>query len=159
GVFRGFLTISVASTLGATASFAIARYLARDAVASKLAGRGKLHAIDQALADRGFCMVGLLRLSPIAPYNVLNYALGLTRVSMRDYVLGSWLGMMPGTLLYVYVGSLAGDIASTDSSRQSRSPLEWGLYLGGLGVTVLTAIYIARVARNAIREAERSNAE
>ena len=159
GVFRGFLTISVASTLGATASFAIARYVARDAVASRLAGRAKLHAVDQALADRGFRIVGLLRLSPIAPYNVLNYALGLTRVSMRDYVLGSWLGMMPGTLLYVYIGSLAGDIASTDSSRQSRSLLEWSLYLIGLAVTVLTAIYIARLARNAIREAERSNAE
>ena len=81
----------------------------------------------------------LLRLSPVVPFNVLNYAFGLTRVSLRDYVVASWIGMMPGTLLYVYLGSIAGDLAGA-GGRASRTPAEWAFYAVGLVATIAVTV-------------------
>ncbi len=88
-------------------------------------------AIDEAVAREGWKIVLLTRLSPAFPFNLLNYAFGLTRVRLRDYVLASWIGMMPGTVMYVYVGSLAGDLAAIGQAERVRTPAEWGLYAHG----------------------------
>ncbi len=111
GVIKGAILVSIAATLGATAAFLVGRYLARDWVAKKIEGNVRFKAIDEAVAREGWKIVGLTRLSPVFPFNLLNYAFGLTRVSLRDYFFASWIGMMPGTLMYVYLGSLAGDLA------------------------------------------------
>ena len=111
GLVRGFVIVSISATLGATAAFLVGRYLARAFIAAKIEGHPKFAAIDEAVAREGWKIVALLRLSPVVPFNVLNYAFGVTRVSLRDYVVASWIGMMPGTLLYVYLGSIAGDLA------------------------------------------------
>ena len=108
GVVWGSVCVSIASTVGATAAFLIGRYLVRDWVAKKIEGNETFQAIDEAVADGGWRIVGLTRLSPIFPFNMLNYAFGLTQVSLRDYFFASWIGMMPGTVMYVYLGSLAG---------------------------------------------------
>ncbi|HSH68339.1 MAG TPA: TVP38/TMEM64 family protein [Deferrisomatales bacterium] len=150
GVVQGSLLVSLASTLGATAAFLVGRYLARDWVARKIAGNEKFGAIDEGVAREGWKIVGLTRLSPVFPFNLLNYAYGLTRVSLRAYLLASWIGMMPGTLLYVYLGSLAGSLATLGSSGGERSPAQWALYGVGLAATLAVTVYITRIAKAAL---------
>ena len=150
GVVQGSLLVSVASTLGATAAFLVGRYLARDWVARKIEGNEKFRAIDEGVAREGWKIVGLTRLSPVFPFNLLNYAYGLTRVTLRDYLLASWIGMMPGTLLYVYLGSLAGSLATLGSGGGERSPAQWALYGVGLAATLGVTVYITRIAKAAL---------
>ena len=121
GVVKGSVIVSVASTLGATAAFLVGRYLARDRVAKLIEGNERFRAIDEAVGREGWKIVGLTRLSPVFPFNLLNYAYGITKVSLRDYFLASWVGMVPGTLMYVYLGSLAGSLATL--GRQGAAAL------------------------------------
>ncbi len=152
GVVRGFLLVSVASTLGATAAFLAGRYLARDWVARRIEGNERFRAIDRAVGREGWKIVGLTRLSPVFPFNLLNYAYGLTRVSLRDYVLASWIGMIPGTVMYVYLGSLAGSLATLDAGGGGRSRAQWVLYVVGLAATVAVTVYVTRIARAALAQ-------
>jgi uncharacterized membrane protein YdjX (TVP38/TMEM64 family) len=151
GLVRGFVIVSISATLGATAAFLVGRYLARGWIAGKIEGHPKFKAIDEAVAREGWKIVALLRLSPVVPFNVLNYAFGVTRVSLRDYVVASWIGMMPGTLLYVYVGSIAGDLAGA-GGRASRTPAEWAFYAVGLVATIAVTVFVTRLARRALAE-------
>jgi uncharacterized membrane protein YdjX (TVP38/TMEM64 family) len=150
GVIRGSVLVSIAATLGATAAFLVGRYLARGWVAGRIEGSPRFRAIDEAVAREGWKIVLLTRLSPAFPFNLLNYAFGLTRVSLRDFALASWIGMMPGTVMYVYLGSLAGDLASLGAGRGSRTPAEWALYAVGLLATVAVTVYVTRIARGAL---------
>ncbi len=150
GLVRGFLVVSASATLGATAAFLIGRYVARGLVARKVERHPRFKAIDDAVAREGWKIVALLRLSPVVPFNVLNYAFGLTRVRLRHYVLASWIGMMPGTLLYVYLGSIAGDLAGAGLGRAQRTPAEWALYAVGLAATIAVTIFVTRLARRAL---------
>lgn len=150
GLARGFMLVSLASTLGATASFLIGRFAARDWVAGRAARHPRFAAIDAAVGEEGWRMVGLLRLSPVFPFNLLNYALGLTRVRLRDYLVASWIGMMPGTLLYVWLGAAAGDAVGLAKGRQARQPVEWVLYAAGLLATVWVTVRITRLSRAAL---------
>src|SRR5271165_1326108 len=111
GVALGSVCVSISATLGATAAFLVGRYLARDAIARKIEKNEKFATIDRAVADEGWKIVLLTRLSPVFPFTLLNYAFGLTRVKFRDYVLASWLGMLPGTVMYVYLGSTVKELA------------------------------------------------
>jgi uncharacterized membrane protein YdjX (TVP38/TMEM64 family) len=147
GVGLGSVLVSVGATLGATAAFLVGRYLARDWVAKKIEGNAAFAAIDRAVASEGWKIVGLTRLSPAFPFTLLNYAFGLTRVSLRDYVLASWIGMMPGTVMYVYLGSLAR--AAGDCSR---TPAEWALYGVGLAATIVVTVFVTRLARAALAQ-------
>ncbi|MFW5814688.1 MAG: TVP38/TMEM64 family protein [Spirochaetota bacterium] len=151
GVVWGSIYVSVASTLGATAAFIVGRYFARDWIAAKVAGNKRFAAIDDAVGDEGWKIVGLTRLSPIFPFNLLNYAYGLTKVPLRDYFFASWIGMMPGTVMYVYIGSLAGDLATLGAGERARTTGEWVLYGVGLLATVAVTIFVTRLARRALR--------
>ena len=150
GVLKGTLLVSISSISGATIAFLIGRYLAREWVAGKIQGNQKFEAIDEAVAQEGWKIVGLTRLSPIFPFNLLNYAFGVTQVSLKDYFLASWMGMLPGTVMYVYIGSLAGDLATLGSGERSRTPAEWALYVVGLMATVVLTLYITRIAQRAL---------
>jgi uncharacterized membrane protein YdjX (TVP38/TMEM64 family) len=152
GVLKGSVVVSVASTLGATAAFLVGRYFARDWVGKKTRNKPKFKAIDEAVATEGLKIVGLTRLSPVLPFNVLNYAFGLTKVSLRDYVLASWIGMMPGTVMYVYLGSLAGSLAALGAEGRAKSPAEWLLFAVGLLATVGVTIFVTRIAKQALRK-------
>ncbi len=152
GVVRGSLLVSVASTLGATAAFIVGRYFARSWVARKIEGNGTFTAIDEAVAGEGWKIVGLTRLSPVFPFSLLNYAFGLTKVSLRDYFLASWIGMMPGTVMYVYVGSLARDLAAMGAEERVRTPAEWSLYIVGLLATVAVTVYVTKIAKKALAQ-------
>ena len=151
GVVWGSVYVSVGSTLGATAAFLVGRYLARDAMARRIEGDARFTAIDKAVASEGWKIVGLTRLSPVIPFTLLNYAFGLTRVRFGHYVLASWIGMMPGTVMYVYLGSLAR--AATGES--TRTVGEWLLYGVGLLATVAVTVFVTRVARQALAETVR----
>jgi uncharacterized membrane protein YdjX (TVP38/TMEM64 family) len=151
GVVWGSIYVSVASTLGATAAFIVGRYFARDWIAAKVSGNKRFAAIDDAVGDEGWKIVGLTRLSPVFPFNLLNYAYGLTKVSLRDYFFASWIGMMPGTVMYVYIGSLAGDLAMLGAGERARTTGEWALYGVGLLATVAVTVFVTRLARRALR--------
>jgi uncharacterized membrane protein YdjX (TVP38/TMEM64 family) len=152
GVVRGSIYVSIGATIGATIAFLIGRYFAREWVAAKLAGNRTFSAIDAAVGREGWKIVGLTRLSPLFPFVLLNYAYGLTRVRLRDYVLASWIGMIPGVVMYVYIGSLAGDLASVGRETAARPSGFWILNLVGLAATVAVALYAARIARRALAE-------
>lgn len=154
GVMWGSVYVSIGSTLGATAAFLVGRYLARGWVAKKIEGNASFAAIDRAVADEGWKIVGLTRLSPVFPFSLLNYAFGLTRVKLRDYVLASWIGMMPGTVMYVYLGSLA----RAGAAGEKKSPAEWALYGVGLLATIAVTVVITRIARRALAKRTKLNA-
>jgi pyruvate/2-oxoglutarate dehydrogenase complex dihydrolipoamide dehydrogenase (E3) component/uncharacterized membrane protein YdjX (TVP38/TMEM64 family) len=148
GVALGSACVSVSATLGATAAFLVGRYLARDAIARKIEKHEKFTTIDRAVADEGWKIVLLTRLSPVFPFTLLNYAFGLTRVKLSHYVVASWLGMIPGTVMYVYLGSLV----NVGAGHRQRTTGEWILYGVGLVATVAVTVFVTRVARNALKK-------
>jgi len=147
GVVHGSLLVSAGSTLGATAAFLIGRYVTRKWVSKKIQGNSQFKTINQAVSEKTWKIVVLTRLTPVLPFNLLNYAFGLTKISLATYVLSSWIGMIPATVMYVYVGSLAKDIAALGTSQQPLTSAEWIFNFFGLGITVALAFYIARVAQ------------
>ena len=152
GVVWGSIYVSIAATTGATAAFVIGRYLARGWVARRIEGNAKFRSIDEAVAHEGWKIVLLTRLSPVFPFNLLNYAFGLTRVRLLDYVAASWLGMIPGTIMFVYIGSLSGDLARAAGRSRARTPAEWALDVVGFIATVAVAVYATRIGARALRE-------
>jgi len=153
GVLMGVLIVSPASVLGATAAFILGRYVARDWVARKLQRAPKFIAIDRAIERNGFLVVLLMRLEPVfIPFALLNYGLGITRVRLRDYVLASWIGMLPATILYVYLGSIAGDVARLLHGDFSHSVITRWLFWLGLAATALLVLLLVRIGRRALRE-------
>lgn len=148
GVVKGSVYVSIGSTLGATAAFLVGRYVARDWIARKIEKNGKFAVIDAAVGREGWKIVGLTRLSPVFPFSLLNYAYGLTKVSLRDYVLASWVAMMPGTVMYVYLGSLARLGVEAQSATTAQNVLK----LVGLLATVAVTVYVTRVAKKALKK-------
>jgi uncharacterized membrane protein YdjX (TVP38/TMEM64 family) len=154
GFLWGSIYVLIAATIGATFAFLVGRYISRDWVCQKIGNKPKFKAIDKAVAKNGFKIVFLTRLSPIFPFNLLNYAFGVTQVSLKDYIIGS-VGMIPGTAMYVYMGSLIGEIAinnpsiSTNPETQSVQLL---LRVFGLITTVFVTFYVAQVAKKALNE-------
>ncbi len=152
GVVMGSFYVFIGATIGAIAAFLVGRYLVRGWVVKKIAGNQKFRAIDEAVAREGLKIVLLTRLSPIFPFNLLNYAYGVTGVSLKDYVFGS-IGMIPGTIMYVYIGSLAGSIATIGTESQPGNPgVQWAIRIIGFIATVTVTIYITKIARKALED-------
>jgi uncharacterized membrane protein YdjX (TVP38/TMEM64 family) len=152
GVVRGVLYVLVGAVLGASAAFLIARYLARGAVERRVSANPRFAAIDRAIATDGRKIVTLLRLSPVFPFNLLNYGLGLTKVRFVDFVVAS-VGMLPGTVLYVYSGKLAGDVAAlAGGAAPARGVGYWAVLGLGLAATVVVTALVTRTARRALAE-------
>lgn len=154
GLFWGAVYALLGATMGACSAFLVARYVARGAVESRLRGNPKFAAIDRAIGNRGFLIVLLLRLSPVFPFNLINYGLGLTKVRFVHYAAAS-IAMLPASLLYVYIGYAAGSVAAALSGQSER---EWGpfdfVFLGfGLLATIIVTVWVTRVARKALKEA------
>jgi uncharacterized membrane protein YdjX (TVP38/TMEM64 family) len=133
----------------------IARYLARDQIEQKIAGNPRFKRIDRAIGERGAKLVFLLRLSPLIPFNLSNYFYGLTSVRFWPYVLASWIGMIPGTLLYVYLGAAGkAGFNSATGHPYARSPLEYAFFGIGLSATVAVTIWVTRMARRELSKTE-----
>jgi len=153
GLVRGTVLVFIAATLGASLAFLVARYAARPWVERRLAASPGFAAIDRAIAAQGRRIVFLLRLSPAFPFSLLNYALGLTQVRFVDALVAS-IGMLPGTLLYVYYGRVGRELAAAASGAAARRGAgEWAVLGLGLVATIAVTTIVARTARRALREA------
>ncbi len=152
GVLSGVIYVFIGAVIGSALAFLVARYLARPAVERRLTADPRFDQIDRAVAREGRKIVFLLRLSPVLPFNALNYALGLTRVRFRDYLIAS-LGMLPGTVLYVYSGRVAGDLAALAGGAGVERGSGYYLVLGlGLLATVILTVWVTRIARHALKK-------
>ena len=153
GLKTGFIVVLIGANLGALCAFLLARTLLREKVAKWAEGNAKFRSLDRAVGSQGFKMVFLSRLSPVFPFNLLNYLLGLTAIQTRAYILANLFGMLPGMFLYVYIGAAARDaIAGTDPST---GIYQQALKYVGLLATIAVVIIVTRIARKAMREAER----
>jgi uncharacterized membrane protein YdjX (TVP38/TMEM64 family) len=159
GVIWGAIYVFIGATLGGITAFLIGRYLVRNWIAEKIQQNPKFSAIDQAVAKEGFKIVLLTRLSPIFPFNLLNYSFGITGVSLKDYILGS-IGMIPGTLMYVYIGSLAGNLALIGTDVQQGNPTaKWAIRILGFVATVAVTVYVTRLAKTTLDNEVSENEE
>lgn len=154
GLATGAVYVFVAATIAACTAFLLSRTVARAAIEKRIAGNARFAAIDRAIASDGRRIAFLLRLSPVFPFSLLNYALGLTRIRFADYAVAC-IGMLPGTLLYVYIGSLAGDLAAVAAGAATTegSGLRRAFFIAGLVVTAIVTVLITRIARRALAEA------
>ncbi|MEX1223174.1 MAG: VTT domain-containing protein, partial [Pirellulales bacterium] len=149
GLVVGFIAVSVGSTAGAASAFLISRYLARDRVAAMAQGDRRFGAIDRAIGEGGWKIVALLRMSPAIPFNMQNYLYGLTPIRFWPFLLTSWLAMMPGTFLYVYLGHITGAAVGTG---RARGPVEWAMLAVGLLATIAVTVYVTKLARRKLQE-------
>jgi uncharacterized membrane protein YdjX (TVP38/TMEM64 family) len=161
GVAIGSVTAILGSTVGACAAFLVGRTMARGWIARRIARRRRFTAIDRMIGRHGFKIVLLSRLSPISPFIVLNYLFSLTKVSFWEYTWGSLIGMIPGTVMFVYFGaglrSLA-EVAAYAEGRIPPTPAERVAFWAGLAVAVGITVLLARLAHASLQRAERKNA-
>ncbi|MGI0479873.1 TVP38/TMEM64 family protein [Geminocystis sp. CENA526] len=150
GVVKGSILVSIASVTGATLAFLLGRYFLRGWVEKQIESQPKFTSIDRAVAKEGWKIVGLTRLSPLFPFVFLNYAFGVTKVSLRDYFFASWIGMLPGTIMYVYIGSIPK--TALEVTTGNTDTLRLILNIVGLIATVAVTIYITKIAKKALDE-------
>jgi uncharacterized membrane protein YdjX (TVP38/TMEM64 family) len=155
GVWWGSVLVTVGALIGSTISFLLGRHAARDLVQRKLRGWPRFSAINAAVEQRGLRLVFLLRLSPLLPYNLLNYVLGVTRVSTRDYLLGG-LGILPGVLMFVGLGAVAGRMVLHPQVEEDpySTALRWSVQLVALILGVAVTAWLARIANDAIEDSQ-----
>ncbi len=149
GLPLGIVTVVIASNLGAALSFLIGRTVARGWVEGKVAGNSKFQAIDDAVGKQGFKIVFLTRLSPVFPFNLQNYAYGVTKVSLRSYVLASLTGMLPGTVMYVYLGSAVRDLGAIFAGNIGGGP---AMRIVGLIATIVVTVWVTKIAKRALSQ-------
>lgn len=152
GVLWGLPIVSLSSVLGASAAFLVGRYIARGWVRRMLEGRPRFQAVDEAVGEEGWKVVALTRLSPVFPFNLQNYAYGLTGISFWPYFFASWIAMLPGTLMYVYIGAAAGSLATVGADNEAAGGWRLALFALGLVATIMVTVYITRTARRKLAE-------
>jgi uncharacterized membrane protein YdjX (TVP38/TMEM64 family) len=150
GLWKGTLVVFVGATGGSALAFLIARYVLRGTVERRLERWSRGRALDRAIGESGFRLVVLLRLSPLFPFNLLNYALGLTRVGFPHYLAAS-TGMLPATFLYVYYGTAIGNLARLAGGTSIEHGTGYWVVFGiGLVATAAVTAIITRIARRAL---------
>ncbi len=151
GVFEGTVYVVLGTTLGAGLAFLAARYLLGERARQYIMARNKLSVINDEMAAHSFIVVLFTRLIPFFPSKLSNYVFGLTRFSFRGFILGSLIGFIPFSLHNVYLGSIAGDLASLMRGEIQRSNLEWAMYGAGFLITIAAIIYFNRLAQKALK--------
>jgi uncharacterized membrane protein YdjX (TVP38/TMEM64 family) len=156
GLWKGFVAVSAGATLGAALAFLVARFLARDKVEAIAKRNERFRNIDNAIAREGAKLIFLLRLSPVIPFNLSNYFYGLTGVKFWPYVLASWVGTMPGTFLYVYIGTAgkAAFAAAAGGEAIKHDWQYWTFFGVGLAATVAVTVWVTKIARDALRKTQ-----
>ena len=153
GLWEGFLAVSAGATLGASLAFLVARFVARDKIEAMARRNSKFQRIDNAIGKQGAKLVFLLRLSPVIPFNLSNYFYGLTGVSFWPYLLASWIGMMPGTFLYVYIGTAGKAAVSTAGGEAVKREWQYWTFMSiGLVATIVVTIWVTTIARDALKK-------
>jgi uncharacterized membrane protein YdjX (TVP38/TMEM64 family) len=153
GLWKGFFAVSAGATLGASLAFLVARFIARDKIESSARRNEKFQKIDNAIGRQGAKLIFLLRLSPVIPFNLSNYFYGLTAVKFWPYVLASWIGMMPGTFLYVYIGTAGkAAVAVTAGGEAVKHGWQYWAFFGvGFAATIIVTIWVTNIARDALK--------
>jgi uncharacterized membrane protein YdjX (TVP38/TMEM64 family) len=155
GVGWGTVYVLIAATIGATLAFLFGRYLTREWVQKKVAGNIQFRAIDRAVTIEGWKIVLLVRLSPLFPFNLTNYAFGVSQISLKNYIIGS-IGILPGTVLYTYMGSLTNKLTNLNLDRSPTDlPLQfaqWEMRIVGLFATIAIALYLNHIAKAALQK-------
>jgi uncharacterized membrane protein YdjX (TVP38/TMEM64 family) len=155
GLGWGTVYVLISAIIGATLAFWMGRYLARPWMQQKMQRNIQLRAIAQAVVQEGWKLVLLTRLSPLFPFNLTSYAFGATQISLKNYSLGS-LGLLPGTILYTYMGSLTSELTTVNLSAPSTSlgiqMAQWGMRLVGLAATFFLTFYLHRIAKKALHQ-------
>jgi uncharacterized membrane protein YdjX (TVP38/TMEM64 family) len=153
GLWKGFLAVSAGATLGASLAFLVARFIARERIEAITQRNEKFRNLDRAIGEQGAKLIFLLRLSPVIPFNLSNYFYGLTAVRFWPYVLASWIGMMPGTFLYVYIGTAGkAAVAAAAGGETVKHGWQYWTFLGvGLAATVIVTIWVTKIGRNALK--------
>ena len=152
GLVRGVVFSFGGALLGSTVAFLLGRYVARRVVERKLATMPRFAAIDRAVSAQGRRIVFLLRLSPIVPFNFLNYALGVTRISIKDFAIAS-AGMLPGAVMYAYAGKVTGEaLALAGQAELPKNASYYAILVAGLAATLAATTVITRTARRALRD-------
>lgn len=152
GVWPGIVFAWIGAAIGSCLSFLIGRHWLQAFVERKLARYPLFTAIDAAVSAQGARVVFLTRLTPIFPFNALNYGYGITRVKFREFMVATCLGMIPGTLMLVYLGAAAGAAMKTGTQARTRTPAEWAFFAVGLGATVAVVTLVGRAAKRALDE-------
>lgn len=150
GLLWGTIAVSLGSILGASLAFLLARFLARKQIERRTTKNERFRALDRAIGEQGWKMILLLRLSPIVPFNLSNYFYGITAIKFWPYFFASWIGMLPGTLLYVYLGTVGKAGVDAATQGHQRSPWEWASLAVGLLATAGVTVWVARIARQAL---------
>ena len=152
GLIRGVIYALIGATLGSTAAFLLGRHVARRLVVKRLAAMPRFVAIERAVSAKGRRIVFLLRLSPVVPFNFLNYALGLTTISVGDFIAAS-LGTVPGAVVYSYGGKVTGEaLAFAGQAHVPKDASYYAVLLGGLAATVAATAVVTRTARRALQD-------
>ncbi|XP_026662464.2 TVP38/TMEM64 family membrane protein slr0305-like [Phoenix dactylifera] len=159
GLPVGFVADSTGATIGATTAFLLGRTIGRAYVISKLKDYPKFQAVAIAIQRSGFKIVLLLRLVPLLPFNMLNYLLSVTPVGIGEYIMASWLGMMPITLALVYVGTTLKDLADVTHGWSEVSPARWVLLISGFLISAILMVCVTKVAKSSLDKALAENAE
>jgi len=153
GLWKGFLAVSAAATLGASLAFLVARFVARDKIEAMARRNPKFRRIDNAIGKQGAKLIFLFRLSPVIAFNLSNYFYGLTAVKFWPYVLASWIGMMPGTFLYVYIGTVGkAAVLAAGGEAVKQGWQYWTFISVGLVATIVVTIWVTTIARDALKK-------
>jgi uncharacterized membrane protein YdjX (TVP38/TMEM64 family) len=152
GLWKGFLAVSAGATLGAALAFLVARFVARNKIEVMARRSDKFQRIDNAIGQQGPKLIFLLRLSPVIPFNLSNYFYGLTAVKFWPYVLVSWIGMMPGTFLYVYIGTAGKAAVLAAGGEAVKQGWQYWTFMSiGLVATIVVTIWVTKIARDALK--------
>jgi uncharacterized membrane protein YdjX (TVP38/TMEM64 family) len=157
GFWGGTVLVLIGNGLGSVFSLLITRYLLRDWIKSKIARNKNMLAIEDAVASDGWRIVCLTRLSPIMPFSLINYALGLTRISAAKFLFATEIGAIPSTCVYVYFGTLIGNLTRIGPDLRRHQGWEWIFQGVGLVITIGATIYVTRVASQAIKKRLKSS--
>ena len=152
GLPLGVILASVGTVLGASGALLVGRFFVREWVAKRIADLPRFRALDQATRHEGFLIVFLTRLSPLFPFNLINYGLALTSVRFRDYFFASWLGMLPVTIVYTYVGSVAKNLTELTGGGLQGGAFSPTLVLAGLAASVVLTVLITRKATRTLSQ-------
>jgi len=152
GFWGGVTLVLLGHGLGSLLSFLIARYLLRGWMEKRLGHNKRVRAVAKAVERDGWKIVFLTRLSPVMPFSLINYSLGLSRISVTRFLMATELGAVPSTCAYVFVGKLIGNLTRIGPDLQHHRALEWWAWGAGLAVTIAATIYVSIMASRALNQ-------
>jgi uncharacterized membrane protein YdjX (TVP38/TMEM64 family) len=146
GVIGGSIVVACGATMAATIAFILARTVLRKRIERTTANNPKFAAVDRAIAREGIKIVFIVRLAAVFPFTIVNYAFGLTGISLGQYVIATAIGILPGTIAFVYIGAAGAAVATADRTKLIFTTI-------GLAIALAVSIFVARIAHAAIRRA------